>query len=673
MYSLSGITVSEGVSEGRAFLIIPRTLEDVPEVGQGLNPSEEIAKYRRVSREFASKLNNAMSGTVPDKVRDLFGAVAAYITNADNTRAIELQIELGKSAAEAAQAVLLPKIARLSHPTVELEPKRQEGAGAAPGVGADPAAAGGHAAGGAQAPAQAPAACAPEGECAACDAYAASQEAGTLRELPVADVRLRSLKVTPEHMGAINPEVLAAQATQVAVHVADDADEMQVVAHELNLLMRDFISTINHNRLAADDMPQLSEPSVIIAADLTPASFLSLHTELVRAVVLEGGEASGHLATVLRDLCIPAIYGVKGALTISNGEHILVDATRGSILVEPPKDAARAFIASQGRFEDSDDADDNDCGMTVAGSMGAMGPVSGLTHFARYLHHGLGLLRSEFLFLNYHHEPSIEEMTQTFAEVFNQVPKGAPLTARTFDFVGDKKPLFTLEMDERGPLRKYGAQVGSVLLKKELKALLLASVGRDINIVFPLITRCSEAKALNNLLAESIDELLAQGKEIGTAHVGLMIETPAAVLSARAFAAFGEMFLIGTSSLAEYAAAPRPPEDYFTPALAKMIAIACKAAHSEGVTVGVAGRFAMRIELLPFYLAMGVTYLTTDATALHKVRKELQRLNDQNYSAYFDSKLYQAVMDVASAHDLQRLLFHDEYAFSGQNVVPDFQ
>ena len=664
MYSLSGITVSEGVSEGRAFLIIPRTLEDVPEVGQGLNPGDEIAKYRRVSREFAAKLNNAMSGTVPDKVRDLFGAVAAYITNVDNTSAIELQIELGKSAVEAAQSVLLPKIARLSHPTVELEPKRPQATDTSlVGAALDSVGPLG----------SAPISCAQEGTCASCAAYEASQEAGTLRELPVADVRLRSLKVTPEQMGAINPEVLAAQAAQVAGHVCDEEGEMQVVAHELNLLMRDFISTINHNRLAADDMPQLSEPSVIIASDLTPASFLSLHTELVRAVVLEGGEASGHLATVLRDLCIPAIYGVKGALTISNGEHILVDATRGSILVEPPKDAARAFIASQGRFEDSDDADDNDCGMTVASSMGAMGPVSGLTHFARYLHHGLGLLRSEFLFLNYHHEPSIEEMTQIFAEVFTQVPKGAPLTARTFDFVGDKKPLFTLEMDERGPLRKYGAQVGSQLLKKELKALLLASVGRDINIVFPLITRCSEAKALNNLLAESIDELLAQGKEIGTAHVGLMIETPAAVLSARAFAAFGEMFLIGTSSLAEYAAAPRPPEDYFTPALAKMIAIACKAAHSEGVTVGVAGRFALRIELLPFFLAMGVTYLTTDATALQKVRKELQRLNDQNYSAHFDSKLYHAIMDVASAHDLQRLLFHDEYAFTGQNVVPDFQ
>lgn len=621
MYSLSGITVSEGVSEGRAFLIIPNTVEDFVEEGVAPNPGEEIAKYRRVSREFAAMLNNAMSGTVPDKVRDLFGAVAAYITNSDNTKAIEEQIEQGKSAVEAAQSVLLPRIARLSQPTVDFfasAPQKLD---------------------------QATAAVAPR--------------------LPVADVRLHSLAELPDKMGAINPEVLAAQAAQTAARVSaeDEESAMQVAANELNLLMRDFISTINHNRLANDDMPQLSEPSVIIAADLTPANFLSLHTELVRAVVLEGGEASGHLATVLRDLCIPAIYGVKGALTIINGEHVLVDATRGSILVEPPKDAARALIAQQGRFEDDDDADDNDCAMTVAGSMGAVGPSGGIARYGRYLNHGLGLLRSEFLFLNYHHEPSVEEMAQTFLEVFNKVPHGAPLTARTFDFAGDKKPLFTVELDERGPLRKYGAQVGSALLKKELKALLLASVGRDINIVFPLITRSSEAKALNNLLAESIDELLAQGKEIGTSHVGLMIETPAAVLSAAGFAAFGEMFLIGTSSLAEYAAAPRPPEDYFTPALAKMIAIACKAAHAEGVTVGVAGRFAMRIELLPFFLAMGVTYLTTDATALHKVRKELQRLNDQGFSAHYDNKLYQAIMDVASAHDLQRLLFHEEFVF----------
>ena len=190
---------------------------------------------------------------------------------------------------------------------------------------------------------------------------------------------------------------------------------------------------------------------------------------------------------------------------------------------------------------------------------------------------------------------------------------------------------------------------------------MLASQGREICIVFPLITRISEAKALNELLDQVKQELQHEGASMGEAKVALMIETPAAVLSARAFAAYGDMFLIGTSSLAEYAAAPRPPEDYFTPALSKMIAIACKGAHDEGVTVGLAGRFAMRTELLPFYLSLGVSYITTDAASLSKVRKELQRLYDRGLEPHFDLSLYQQIMDIASARDLQQL-FNDKFS-----------
>lgn len=575
MYTMSGITVSEGVSAGRAFLLLPQAAESASTAPRALSASDESLKYRKASREFANKLNNAMSGTVPDKVRDLFGAVSSYITNAANIRAIDEQIAKGQSAINAAKAVLLPKIARFSHEDAELSAE----------------------------------------------------------------------------------EAAAASGT-----TADSSDpEMQVVASELSSLMRDFIATIDS---VEDDsemsVPRLNEPSVIIASDLTPARFLSLHTELVRAVVLEGGQASGHLGTVLRDLCIPAIYGVKGALTIKNGEHVLVDATRGSILVEPPQDTAQALIAQQDLFtSDDDDPSDSDIEVTVAGSMGAIGEID---RMARYLNHGLGLLRSEFLFLNYHHEPSVEEMVHTFASIFAKIPKSAPLTARTFDFAGDKKPLFTLDMDETGPLASYGAQVGSALLHKELRALLLAAAGREINIVFPLITRISEAKTLTALLAQVIEELQAEDVPFGNAHVAVMIETPAAVLSAKAFASFGELFLIGTSSLAEYASAPRPPEDYFTPALAKMIAIACKGAHDVGVRVGIAGRFAMRTELLPFFLSLGVSYLTTDATSITKVRKELQSLADQGHSPHFDAKLYANLMDIASTDDLQQLLFHDDFA-----------
>lgn len=575
MYTMSGITVSEGVSAGRAFLLLPQSPESVVSSARALSASDESLKYRKASREFANKLHNAMSGTVPDKVRDLFGAVSSYITNAANISAIDEQIGAGMSAIEAAKAVLLPKIARFSREDAEFAAEEAAASSAAGASGGDP--------------------------------------------------------------------------------------EMQVVASELSSLMRDFIATIDSVGDESDlAVPRLNEPSVIIATDLTPARFLSLHTELVRAVVLEGGQASGHLGTVLRDLCIPAIYGVKGALTIKNGEHVLVDANHGSILVEPPQDTAKALIAQQDLFaSDDDDPSDSELEVTVAGSMGAIGEID---RMARYLNHGLGLLRSEFLFLNYHHEPSVEEMVHIFASIFAKIPKSAPLTARTFDFAGDKKPLFTLDRDESGPLMSYGAQVGSALLRKELKALLLAAAGRDINVVFPLVTRLSEAKALTSIMASVIEELQSEDVPFANSHLAVMIETPAAVLSAKAFASFGELFLIGTSSLAEYASAPRPPEDFFTPALAKMIAIACKGAHDAGVRVGIAGRFAMRTELLPFFLSLGVSYITTDATSITKVRKELQHLSDLGYKPCFDATLYNNLMDIASSEDLQRLLFADDFA-----------
>lgn len=555
MFTMNGLTISEGVGEGQAFVLCPHQVIDELEHNSKLGLGEELSKYRMASREFASKLQHAMSGTVPDKVRDIFGAMAAYITNPKNTQEIENLISLGTPAVEAAQNVLLPKMALFE--------------------------------------------------------------------------------------------------------VADD-EESRSMSSELGSLMRDFIASINassYHRII--DSPQPNEPCVLIASDLTPARFLSLHTELIRAVVLEAGHASSHLSTVLRDLRIPAVFGVKGALTVKNGEHVLVDATRGAVLIEPPQDTAQALIARHSQFntEDDDEIVDSDLEVTVAGSMGAIGEIDRLIS---YLNHGLGLLRTEFLFLSYQQEPSCKEMIYTFSSIFSRIPHRTPLTIRTFDFAGDKKPLFNQELDESGPLRNYGAQVGSSLLRKELRAILVAAVGRKVNIIFPLITRISEAQALNDLLDKVMQDLDDEGVAHGQAVVGLMIETPAAVLSARGFAAYGEMFLIGTSSLAEYASAPRAPSDYFTPALSKMIAIACKAANRAGVRVGIAGRFTMKTELLPFFLAMGATYFTTDATAIFRIRKALQLLDEQGVRPGFDDAYYDKVMEIDSGHDLHRLIFQDQ-------------
>lgn len=570
MYTMSGVTVSEGVSEGVAYVLSDGSEAHSVDVVATFSASDECLKYRRASRDFAAKLNNAANGTVPDKVRDLFGAVASYITNNSNITEIDALIYDGNSALDAAKSVLLPKIARFSEAaSFDDEDKEQK-----------------------------------------------------------------------------------------SLQDQEDEWEMQVSSNELRSLMRDFIGTISASPSANDDVPKLNRPSVIIANDLSPARFLSLRTDMVRAVVLEGGQASGHLGTVLRDLCIPAVYEVKGALTIKNGEDLLVDATRGTVLVSPPQEAARSLIEQQDYYtaQENDVVIEDNPAVTVAGSLGAIGEVD---HMARCINHGLGLLRSEFLFLSYHHRPTVDEMMATFSAIFNRVPKKAPLTARTFDFAGDKQPLFSVELDESGALRKYGAKVGSKLIKDEIKAMLLASAGREIYIVFPLITRIGEARSLRGLIDEAVAELKAENKPIGNPHPALMIETPAAVLSARAFAAFGEMFVIGTSSLSEYAAAPRPPEEYFTPALAKMIAIACKAARDEGVKVGMAGRFARRTELLPLFLSLGVSYITTDATSLQSVRKELQKLTDNGATPVFKDEVFAQVMEASSARELHELIFQE--------------
>lgn len=546
MYSLTGMCVSEGAAEGRALQLRRPSDSPQPMRPGHLEPEAEISAFERACREFVARLYQVMQGPAPDSVRDLFGAVAGFISAKDNQEEIKSLIKGGMSARDACQSVLL------------------------------------------------------------------------------------------EHLQAFNN--------------SDDV-EVKAQARELNALAREFISTLDQGSAKDFKLPELTEPTVIIAQDLTPAHFLCLRTELVRAVVLEGGLSSGHLGVVLRELRIPALFSVIGACSIKDGETVLVDAGSSSLIVQPSKEDSVQLIAGQAMFKD-DEPDEPILNVTVGCSLGADRGLDG----SGSVNHGLGLLRSEFLYLGSDHEPEEQEMQDLFATIFAKIPENAPISARTFDFAGDKKPIFTLNLDEKGPLQGYGAHVGTALIKKELRALLQAAPQRQISIIFPLVSRLSEAKYLNDLLTEVIDELTAEDKPFSECTPALMIETPAAVLSAKAFAPLASRFIIGTSSLAEYASAPREPDAAFTPVLAKMIAIACKAAHDAGVKVGLAGRFAARVELLPFFLSLGADYITVDSYSVGKVRAALERLDTEKHAPHFDESLYQKVMDLATGRDITALI-----------------
>lgn len=547
MYTLNGMTVSEGVGAGPALIMNKTVSVALHDEEKVFDSESEIAKFKKASNEFATRLRQVTAGPAPDSVRDLFGAAAGFITNSKNTEAIVSLIRNGASAAKASQIILFENLKAFDHSS-------------------DP--------------------------------------------------------------------------------------ELKAQERELKALAKEFISTLTQTDAGTFEVPTLTAPTVIIASDLTPARFLCLRTDLVSAVILEGGLSSGHLGTVLRELHIPSIFSVIGATGIKNGEQVLVDANNGVVMVEPPTDTALELLHENKQVHDDLD-DDSLLNITVAPSIGATRELNLSPSLAS---HGLGLLRSEFLFLGNAKEPTEDEMMEIFAPLFAKFPKDTPLSARTFDFAGDKKPFFAVKTDDKGPLLGYGANVGTALIKTEIRALLRAAAGRKLTLIFPLVTRVSEVKYLNDLCASCLDELDEENLQHGDVSTALMIETPAAVLSASAFAKMSSMFFIGTSSLAQYASAPRAPDVSFTPALAKMIAMACHAAAQAHVPVGIAGRFAARVDLLPFFLNLGVNYITVDSYSIPKVRSAVERLDLNSASENYSPKLYEEIMEISSGRELADLI-----------------
>lgn len=547
MYTLSGMIAAEGVAAGPAFCIYQEKTPDfVDSHDEIIDSHGQVGLLIQAIKDFTNKLKHAMTGPIPDDVRDLFGAACGFISNDKNVEKIINLIQDGVSAQAACNSVFF------------------------------------------------------------------------------------------EHLQYLNK---------------NNDPEIKKFSRELYSIANEFIATLNQNTHSKQNNINLNIRSVIIARNLTPAALLCLRTDLIAAVILEDGIATSHLGTILRELRIPALFGVNGALQIKDKAHVLVDAINGQVIVEPPLDTAKQMLESLNNNEPIQD-EDNYSSITISSSVGATRDYNAHLNFAK---HGLGLLRSEFLFIGNQVEPSEKEMIDTFSKIFEKIPISSPINARTFDFAEDKKPNFVNDVDDQGPLKGYGANVGTRLLKKELRALLQAMPNRKITIVFPLIVRISEAQYLNSLVASVYEELISENKKVSPFDVALMIETPAAVLSAKAFTKYSSQFLIGTSSLAQYACAPRPLDHSFTPALAKMIALACKAASDDNIPIAIAGRFAHRLELLPLFLHLGATNIIVDSVYIPKIKAAIDKLNIENKIS-FDENIYNKIMQTSKGDELNALV-----------------
>lgn len=389
------------------------------------------------------------------------------------------------------------------------------------------------------------------------------------------------------------------------------------------------------------DLGLLTQPTIIIADDLTPSDTASLDLDQVKGFITVIGGYTSHTAIMARSLNIPAIAGVKEALSIQADSNVYIDAYEGKVYINPSADDEALLqekLASElvlkktlEKYVDISTTKDGHLVHTYAniGSPQDLGPV--LANKAL----GIGLFRTEFLFMDQDKAPSLEEQIKAYQTVLKAVQ---PVIIRTLDIGGDKNLSYLKMPKEENPFLGHRAIRLCFdeldLFKTQLKAILIAgTVTDDVRIMFPMIARVDEllkAKAiLKDVEKDLIDEDIDYQKNI---KIGIMIEIPAAALNTEAFSKHVDFFSLGTNDLIQYTyAADRMNEkvsylyEPLDPTLLRLIDHVVKAAKKHGKEVGVCGEMAADPLAASILIGLGVDEISMSAGNLLKVRHALHQ------------------------------------------------
>lgn len=411
--------------------------------------------------------------------------------------------------------------------------------------------------------------------------------------------------------------------------------------------------------------------AILVAAELTPSEVAQLDPTKVSGICTGKGSATSHSAILAKSLGIPAVFGVGAELSrIEDGTPLALDGGSGCLWACPDDAQVRELQAKLG-------------GSATAGhKTAALQPA--ITQDGRKVKvmanifgvadakiaagagaEGVGLLRSEFLYLERTQAPGEEEQLQVY-EAIAEILGTRPLTVRTLDAGGDKPiPYLNLEQEANPFLGWRGIRFlldCPDLLKTQLRAILRASAGHAIKVMFPTIASVREIRAAKEILAAAREQLRSAGIPFDEKmEVGIMVEVPAAVAVADRLAAEVDFFSIGTNDLSQYMmAADRTNAkvatlaDAFEPAVLRMIQQTVQAAHKAGIWVGVCGELASHPEATPILVGLGVDELSVNAPAIPEVKAAISRLTVAEAEAIAGAVLQldsaEAVRECVAAH-----------------------
>ena len=390
----------------------------------------------------------------------------------------------------------------------------------------------------------------------------------------------------------------------------------------------------------------LTEPHILVAHNLTPSDTASMDREKVLGIATDLGSRTSHTAILARSLDIPAIVGLHDVTAkLETGQHVLLDGSDGWLIIDPTPETLARYAEIESRRA------------RVVAQLKELRETTSTTRDGRHIvlsanielpedvdavaangAEGIGLYRTEFLYLNRTTLPTEDEQYEVYRKVAERV-RPNPLIIRTFDLGGDKLAPGTVDIsDELNPFLGWRAIRFCLenidIFKTQLRAILRASAAGNVKIMFPMISGLDELRRAIAVLAECKEELRDSKIEIGEkTEVGAMIEIPSAAISASVLASEVDFFSIGTNDLIQYALAVDRVNEKIAhlyepthPAVLRLLKMVADAAHANNIWVGVCGEMAGDVALVPLLLGLGMDELSAGATLVPRVKRAVQSL-----------------------------------------------
>lgn len=392
----------------------------------------------------------------------------------------------------------------------------------------------------------------------------------------------------------------------------------------------------------------IKEPVIILANELTPSDTAQLKSELVLGIVNEEGGPTSHSAIIARMMGVPLVVYPNITNLVQDGQMMVFDGNEGSIYLEPTEEIINLYgdkleqllkkKAGLERLKGTKAITIDGYEVQLVSNIGTPGDI---TKVLENDANGVGLFRTEFLYMSRDDFPDEEEQFSAYKEVVQKM-KGYPVVIRTLDIGGDKELDYLEIPKEMNPF--LGCRAIRFCLNKiplwkiQLKALLRASAYGDLHIMFPMIATLDELLQAKQILKEVKDDLRLSGIDFNeTVPVGMMMETPAAAIMADVFAQEVDFFSIGTNDLIQYTMAVDRMNNavahlysQYDPAVIRLIKKIVDSGHEAGIWVGICGEAAADVNLIPLWVGLKIDELSMSPISILETREGIQNLSQKS-------------------------------------------